>query len=781
MHRYTPLFAFLALILLPITALAAGPDDAASLPWQPPAPAFKVFVDETGLYRLSYADLAAAGLPVDQLDPRTFQMFEAGREVAIQVTGEDDGSFDHEDSILFFGQPVDTRYTDVSVYWLTYGQAAGQRMAQRSGIEDGQPLPAYQEQARYEENQIYISTLPLDEGHDHWYGPSVQAAGYNTPSARTFHLALDSVAAAGEARLQALFAGNVTGAHHLRLFVNETQVYDGIWSDRTLHAIDVAIPQNLLNDGDNSIRAQLMNDAPDKFFDMIYLDWLQIRYARHLVAQDQKLLFQVEQPGRWQYDISGYSQGGVLVLDVTDPAHAQTLTAEAPELPYALFLPSVQTGPGNQAALEADAATQIVHFGDDVTTPKRYLVVAPSAILSPSRIEPDAPSDLQHPAQGADYIVITHRDFGDAARRLADYRAGQGMRTAVVDVQDIYDEFNGGLMSAEAIHDFLAYAYANWPAPAPQFVLLMGDGTYDMRHYLPDTAPTFIPPNLIFMDTLIGEGASDNRYVTIVGDDNLPDMHIGRMPANTLAEANLMVSKTISYETSPAPGDWNQNVLFVTDDADRGEDFYALADELADGYADPPANTIKFLPAPYRPHKIYAGLTCDRDNPDVSTECKQQIVDALEGPGALILNYIGHATKDYWAAERLMDQATVERLHNQGKWPITLAMACSDGFFQQPNVGAQSFAEANVRAAGGSVASWSATSLGLTNPHQLLEKGFFLAVFYDKMTTLGEAATAAKHYLVDNAPQTKHYLEVVDAYMIFGDPALRINFPSSIR
>ncbi len=119
-----------------------------------------------------------------------------------------------------------------------------------------------------------------------------------------------------------------------------------------------------------------------------------------------------------------------------------------------------------------------------------------------------------------------------------------------------------------------------------------------------------------------------------------------------------------------------------------------------------------------------------------------------------------------------MDQAAVESLHNEGKWPITLSMSCVDGFFQEPRIGAQSFAEANVRAQGGSVASWSATSLGLANPHQLLEKGLFLALFHDRVTTLGAATTAAKRYLIDHAPQEKHYLEAVDAYMLFGDPAL---------
>ncbi len=774
---FIPLLAFLAMALLPTGALAAGPD-AAATPWRPPDPALKIFVDQPGLYQLTYDDLAAVGLPVDDLDPRTFQIFEAGREIAILVQGEADGSFDAGDSILFFGQGVDTRYTDTNVYWLTYGQGEGRRVAQRDGVDDGSPLTAYTDQARYEENQIYISTLPLAEGHDHWYGPSIQAAGLDRPGSRTFDLTLDAVADAGSARLEALFAGNVTGTHHLRLYVNDELVHESSWSGRELHAVNEEIPQAILHDGQNAVRAVLLNDTDGQVFDMVYLDWMTLRYARRLVARDNALLFRVDASGRWRFDIAGFQESGVRVFDVTDPANVQQISADAPALPYALYLPAVQGGAGASARRVDEAATTF-QFGDDVTSPRRYLALAPSAIRAPLRILADEPSNLQHSAQGADYILITHRDFWDAAQRLADYRAAQGMRVALVDVQDIYDEFNGGLMSAQAIHDFLAYAYQHWPAPAPRYVLLMGDGTYDMRHYLPDTAPTYIPPNLIFMDTLIGEGASDNRYVTIVGADNLPDMHIGRMPANTLDEANRMVSKTIDYETHPAAGDWNRNVLFVTDDPDLGEDFYALSDELADGYADPPANTIKFLPAPYQPRKIYAGKTCDRDNPDISTECKQQIVEALEDPGALILNYIGHATKDYWAAERLMDQATIERVHTQGKWPITLAMACSDGFFQQPRVGAQSFAEANVRAAGGSVASWSATSLGLTNPHQLLEKGFFLALFHGQASTLGEATTAAKRYLVDHAPQQKHYLEMVDAYMIFGDPALRVNLSSS--
>ena len=72
-------------------------------------------------------------------------------------------------------------------------------------------------------------------------------------------------------------------------------------------------------------------------------------------------------------------------------------------------------------------------------------------------------------------------------------------------------------MSAESIHDFLAYAHAHWRAPAPAYVLLMGDGTNDMRKYR-TTTNTYIPPYLYLADPDMGETAADNRFVTFIGE-----------------------------------------------------------------------------------------------------------------------------------------------------------------------------------------------------------------------------------------------------------------------
>jgi hypothetical protein len=101
--------------------------------------------------------------------------------------------------------------------------------------------------------------------------------------------------------------------------------------------------------------------------------------------------------------------------------------------------------------------------------------------LSPLEIREEQPSELMNEDIGADYIIVTHGDFITDVQPLADHRAGKGLRTMVVDVEDVYDEFNHGVMHPEAIRDFLAYARNRWEAPAPLYVLLVGDGHYDPR------------------------------------------------------------------------------------------------------------------------------------------------------------------------------------------------------------------------------------------------------------------------------------------------------------
>ena len=252
-------------------------------------------------------------------------------------------------------------------------------------------------------------------------------------------------------------------------------------------------------------------------------------------------------------------------------------------------------------------------------------------------------------------------------------------------------------------------------------------------------------------------------------------MSIGRFPVDTLLEAAIMVSKTLHYEAMPPFNDWNLNILFVADDgAGGGGDFFGFSNTLADGYATPiPAPDTKFLPAPYTSTKVYLGYNINNEPGTCFTAsaCQQDIIDGVNG-GALFTSYVGHAQTGNWATEPLVDAGIVSQFTNYNRLSIFLGMACFEGFFHQPDL--TPLAETYLlHPLGGAVASWSPTGFGVATGHDWLEQGLFLSVFQDGETVLGKASDAGKLYLHNNAPAGK-YDDLIDTFLLFGDPALQI-------
>ena len=142
----------------------------------------------------------------------------------------------------------------------------------------------------------------------------------------------------------------------------------------------------------------------------------------------------------------------------------------------------------------------------------------------------------------ADYLVISHPDFLAGLEPLVRAREGRGLRVKVVDVEDVYRRFSHGIFDPQAIQDFLAYAYANWQAPAPSVVVLVGDGSVD---FLNNTGAGFnnhVPPMLVSLFNY-GETPGDNNYVMVSGADLLPDMYIGRLPGQSAGDLVLRLRK----------------------------------------------------------------------------------------------------------------------------------------------------------------------------------------------------------------------------------------------
>jgi hypothetical protein len=703
--------------------------------------AFKILVNRDGLHRLTHAQLYAAGVPVDSEDPRTFRLYNLGSEVAILIPGEADGSFDPVDELLFYGEKTASRHTDVNVYWLDWGGAAGLRMPPVDGTPGGAPVVSdFLATHRLEEDHIYQSAMPSGADDDRWYWDYLMATTGATDEIDLFAALVGVSTEPGRiATVRGLFRGYTANPeHHTQVVLNGHLVDDAAFAPTAEYSFDVDVAQDThLLEGANTLTVKTIGDGGITV-SVVYVNWTEIDFHHAYVAEDDQLFCKGGGAGTWRYEIGGFTTSDLEVFDITDPG----LPAQIVDFVVA-----------------PDSGLFQLSFEHAVSDQHRYLVQSTANRLDPMSIVEDQPSDLHSTINGADYILITHADFGAVVQPLADHRALEGLRTQVVDVQDVYDEFAGGVFEPQAITDFLAHAYSNWQAPAPSFVVLVGDGHYDPKDNLERGETVWIPPYLANVDPWMGETAVDNRFVTVSGGDILPDMHIGRLPCRTPAEAAEMVAKTIAYEQGDSAHGWTWKSLFVADNVDAAGDFADLSDTLID-QSFSTSNVAQ---------KVYLGVT----HTDIGI-ARTEILGAID-QGCLLVSYFGHAALGFWAQEHLLDIPAIGSLSNGDRLPVMVPMTNQEGYFVHPSPIASDYsclAESIVRAAGrGAVASWSATGFGVATGHSILAEGLFDAVFAGGMHRLGPAATQAKILLFGAGSGN---LDLIDTYTLFGDPALAL-------
>ena len=754
---------------------------------------YRIAIDQDGIYRLTYADLVAANPAIASLDPRRLQMTNQGQDVAIQVVGEADGSFDPGDYILFYGQrfrgdylaslyqnenefwatftqhqpdgnliswkpdfsaAMLEKYTYENVYWLYQGASNGLRMTTLDGDPNSNPndpVPHYRATVHAEQRNNWKTTLFL--GEDTWYWERIR----NTDVFYAYTVTLSAPSANGE---DAIVRGDLVAAvynsgpaddHHSQIYLNSTTsiLDEDYWSGKSrLRFEGMVSPAEILN-GENTLRVMMVNTIPEIYGPDYYFDWFEIEYNRLFQAEGNAIIFSHAASGAQKYQVSGFSNiSGLSILDITNPLE-----------PVRVLNPAVGGGQVTISITHDDPVTRTIAIDGSPPPPESGSILYYQ------------PPDWVAMTPGAAHLFITHNDLLAATQSLADYRTAQsGLSAAVFDIQDLYNEFNYGIFHPIAIKNFLLYAFENWDMP-PVYTLLVGDGHWNFHNDNSSyygSGVQYIPPNLAWVDPWQGEVDTANLLANVVGDDPIADLFIARLPVENSGQIDAYRAKLTTYEAEHSPEAWENNHLFIADNLDDAGDFATLADNVISSYV-----ISSSVAAPLRIYQDDYG--CTNSSSPECTAVRHDITNTINITGALIVNYIGHASVSRWAHERVFTPAQFPDLDNASQLPLIISMDCLDGYWSgPPGYPGSSMIEEIVRMSNtGAIGAFSPTGLGVSSGHDILHQGLYEAFLDEGIWNLGRAAQYAKLqlYAAGSHPDLLH------TYTIFGDPALEIRNP----
>ncbi len=696
----------------------------------------KIEITQEGIYRLSYEQLTELGLHPQFINPTKLHLFHQGEEVAIKVSSEQAEQFNPGDYIEFYGQSINTIFTETNVYWLYWRKREhGKRVAQIAGQpnDTSEPITTFYDHLHLEKNgQFWLGTPGAPE-QDYWFWQRLNASETGKYSFELSSLPSTPT----EAVMRVGFRGRSTATphpnHHTIIKLNDTVIGDEHWDGATEFVQEMAFSSELLKTGENQLHIEMPGDT-GAIVDVIYFNWVELNYWRNLEATKDTLRFTVNgSENQRQVVVQKLTQPDILIYDITNPYEVSEITQ---------FLVSGEEG-DYQAVFETSAIEN-----------KTYYISALSKIKSPAHTTAWQPTKLKSTKNGADYILITAADFLPAVAPLSQLRRQQGLRVKEVSVEQIYDEFNDGLADPQAIKQFLKYAYDNWRLPVPTYVFLVGDANLNYKNQS-NRKPNKVPPYL--SPSWEGLTPDDSQYVSVDGDDRFPDLFIGRIPSKDLETVTKLIDKIIRFEEYT--GDNPRQVLLV---ADSDQDFTDLNEELT-----------TYLPVGFTVDKVYlqsylAGIGSDKALKDEKiTQATQDIITSMN-QGVMVSNYIGHGVVDRWSgAKGLFKPTDVRSLTNENQLIFALMLTCINGYFVGDKY---SLAEEFILADGGAIGSLAPSNVSFLWEDAILANEVFSTLFEQGNRTLGAITTQAKIGAYGRGTSA----DVIKTFTLFGDPAVTL-------
>lgn len=736
---------------------------------------YRLTVNDEGIYRLDAQFFANAGIPIGSVDPRTLRLFGNGGaelsenpqaprpadlvEIAVHVEGEGDGRFDQNDALIFYGKSVRNwvydasrrtrrhtinHYTESNRYWLTFGGAQGRRMAARPPLAAPATVTPdrFRDAALVEEERVN-----LVRSGKHWYSQAIPGNSSFTyvnvlqnliPNERVDYR-YSLVARSDVTPVFTIREGStVLGEHYFASRFTTGGEFEGSGTS--------TLP-------DNTSRVQFEFSSSSAGATG-WVDWLEVHYPRSFTVSNNALRFRSpDTTAVVEYQVGTFSAPS-FIFDVTEHADVRILAA---------------------------GATNVTAFRDSVRSGslREYCAAGPGGYRTPAGVERAANQNLRGFAEGADFIIVTSREYATAAERLRQVReqpAGGGLRTVVADVDQIYNEFGGGLPDITAIRDYLKWAYETWTR-RPEYVLFLGAASYDYKGIL-GSRSSYVPTwqSLESWDDIASYASDD--YFTRFDASTRPYLTSGRIPSRSPAEATALVEKIVRYEEQSARDGWVRRMVFVGDDAwnpDNPEFPYwegtihsQQAEDLARYYTPNEFDKRKLYLAEYPTVTTAQG----RRKPAVF----QAIVDEINR-GALVVNFTGHGNPAVWAHENVFNvQTSIPLLTNATRYALFYGATCNFSQFDDPKryTGGELLLN---RVEGGAIAVVSAARKVFADRNAYLHQQNFRFMFqrdpYGRLL-VDRPARALFLYKSTGANDDND-----QKYVFLGDPTMRLQWPTA--
>jgi Peptidase family C25 len=671
----------------------------------------KFAIRKSGMYRVTRAQLEAAGFDVNS-DPANWQLFAKGIQQGINVGGAGD-------YIEFYGKAINEIESDTQFYYLIAGAGPGLRMGTRN-IQQITSLTSanFQETAVRAPKSVYINTI-LNGDNTNFFGPGIGSSAPTTINFSLFGLDVSNRRNPVTIEIQ----GFSLASHSVGVVLNGLTLPPITGSFDTKYSRSYVVSPGFLREGNNTLELISQTSGDANLFSSITID-----YRRKYIAENNQLLYLNE--NFREVDINGFASANTRIFDLTDDSNPIMMTG------------TTVTPSGGGFSIHIPQYRARIMLG-----------VEDSGLLQPASITRNFASNLATSGHDADLVIISYKDWMTEAGVWADYRRTQGFDVEVVDIDDIYDEFNFGTHSNGAITAFLHYAKKNWNTP-PGYVLLLGDASYDPRNFEGNGFFDYVPSKIV--NTLYSEVPSDDALVDF-NHDGLADISIGRIPGRSASAMTIAYNRMLGFE-QPAMQTLSRGVVFASDQP-NGYDFRAMGVRIGDEL--PPGTPITHI---------------NRDDANAPTA----LIEALNA-GPYLANYSGHGTVGVWAVSPFFGNTRVPELRNNEKLTIYTLLTCLNGYFINPtspvSLGenllfarwTDNSGPAPVTHDVGAIATWASTGLTVPPDQETMARRFYKQIgqVNPTLTRLGDLTRDAKGVLVGGE-------DVRNSWVLLGDPMLQV-------